>query len=155
MKKILTALILSLTMTAHAAPTTIVFIQHAKSAELTQQADQSYILTLHQPSNFVSYFSDRPERLTGIIPQSKFVQLWSKQNKAKFAEVPPNIALESEKINVVGTLQNPQISKNGDLSYKFKPLKADIKMQAKQNLGYTVLFIDDVHWDPGGFGDGG
>lgn len=155
MRKTILAVLLGFTISATAAPTSIVFIQHAKSAELSKQNDQSYLLTLHQPFYYVSYFSDRPQRLTGLISQSRFIKFWSKKDKAKFAEIPPNIALESEKINIVGTLQNPQVAKNGDLSYRFKPLKADIQMHDKQSLGYTVLFIDDIHWDPGGFGDGG
>jgi hypothetical protein len=136
----------------------VVFVQHANSTVVKVDAKQSgsYQVTLHKPAEFVSYFSDRPARKTGLVPVSEFVKLWNANDKSGFSQDPPNAALESKDFNAVGTLTQPKFDKKtGDVSYRFTPLTSD-KNPAKMNkrLGYTVLFIDDVSWDPGGFGTG-
>jgi hypothetical protein len=115
-----------------------------------------YVLTLHKPELYVSFFSDRPQRITGLLPVQHFLKLWDSKNKAEFRQDPPNVALESKKANLIGTLTYPQYnSKTGDITFRFTPLTQIPKtFTYGQNLGYTVLFIDDVSWDPGGFGDG-
>lgn len=135
----------------------VVFVQHANSSLVKADSQQagSYQVTLHKPAEFVSFFSDRPARKTGLVPTSQFVKLWNENSKSGFTQDPPNAALESKNFNAVGTLTQPKIDKKtGDVSYRFTPLASDANA-AKMNkkLGYTVLFIDDVSWDPGGFGN--
>ena len=138
--------------------TSVLFIQNAQSSELSADTKQvnGYRLTLHKPQLYVSYFSDRPERITGILPVQKFLQFWDTKNKAGFRQDPPNVALESSQITLIGTLTDPQyLTKSGDISYHFTPLNgAHINLKLSRNLGFTALFIDDIGWDPGGFGDG-
>jgi hypothetical protein len=138
--------------------TSVVFVQNAKASELNVDPKHpgSYTLTLHQPEMYVSFFSDRPKRITGIIPMQRFLSLWAKKNKADFLQDPPNVALESKQSNLIGTLDNPDYNaKTGDITFRFTPLTpVPGSLKLHQNLGYTVLFIDDVSWDPGGFGDG-
>lgn len=138
---------------------TVVYVQNAKSSELKADAKHPNVLqlTLHKPESHVSYFSDRPQRLTGIVELQQFLSLWDDKSKAKFMQNPPNVAIETKKSNLIGMLSNPSYnSKTGDLTFTFtpiKPLPAEFKYG--KDLGYTVLFIDDVSWDPGGFGTGG
>jgi hypothetical protein len=138
--------------------TNVVFVQNAKSAELSKEVGQpgSYHLTLHKPDAFVSYFSDRPQRVTGLLASQKFLNLWDLSSKAHFKQNPPNAALESKNANLIGTLTKPEYNqKTGDISYRFTPLNTAKVVATHKNLGYTVLFVDDISWDPGGFGDSG
>ncbi len=135
------------------------YVQNAKSSELTQDPKQANVikLTLHKPEMFVSYFSDRPQRLTGMVELKQFLTLWDAKNKSKFTDNPPNVAIETRQSNLIGMLSNPVYNhKTGDVTFTFKPIKplpADFKFG--KSLGYTIIFVDDVGWDPGGFGPGG
>lgn len=137
----------------------VVYVQNAKSSKLTIDAKQPTAIkfVLHKPELYASYFSDRPQRLTGMVELKKLLTLWNAQNKSKFYVNPPNAAIETKQSNLIGMLSNPVYdNKTGDLTFNFKPIKplpADFKFG--KSLGYTIIFIDDVGWDPGGFGTGG
>ena len=137
----------------------VVYVQNAKSSVLSKDAKQPTVikLTLHKPEMYVSYFSDRPERLTGMVELQKFLGLWDTKNKARFNQDPPNVAIETKKSNFIGMLSNPVYnSKTGDVTFTFTPINPlPSSFKYGSDLGYTILFIDDVGWDPGGFGSGG
>ena len=137
----------------------VVFIQNAKSSELSLDAKHAgdYTLTLHHPEAYVSYFSDRPDRVTGMVATTKFLKLWKSSNSSNFKNNPPNAALETKDSNLIGTLTDPHYNKKtDDVTYHFSPLnKVPSSITPGKNLGYTVLFVDDISWDPGGFGNVG
>ena len=85
-------------------------------------------------------FTDRPERMTGDAPTTKFVEYWT-SGKSDFEKDPPNATLSSivdgKPHLAVVELTNPQL--NGDtLTYTIKVLGPD----APQSGQSASLFID-------------
>jgi hypothetical protein len=85
-------------------------------------------------------FSDRPERMTGDVITSKFVEYWSK-GKDDFEKNPPNATISTiidDKTDlVVVELLNPRLS--GDtLTYDIKALNGELPAAGKQ----ISVFID-------------
>lgn len=134
----------------------VLFVQVAKSGELKADPQQpnTYCLTLKTVEPFTSYFTDRPNRLTGLMPTSNFVAIW--QN-GDIKRTPPNVAMETsnlkngQRVNQVLELSNPIYdAQNHQISYTAKALN-NTTVQT-MSLGYTVLFIDDFHWHGNKFG---
>lgn len=142
----------------------LMFVQSAKSATIVPIKNQTnqYQLVLQNPDQYVSYFSDRPARVTGLVPTKTFLKNWN-TGANSFKQNPPNAALETSRkrillknknVTVTGELSNPHyINKSGDIAYDFKLLQPQQIQFQKAKLGYTTLFIDDemVHWRPGGY----
>ena len=85
-------------------------------------------------------FTDRPARLAGHMPTSKFVPLWS-QGKDSFLKDNPNATLSvfhADTVLVV-ELSNPQLSGN-DLSYDVKVVEGTQSAKG----GACALFIDII-----------
>ena len=87
-------------------------------------------------------FTDRPARLAGHMPTSKFVPLWS-QGKDSFLKDNPNATLSvfhgDTVSDLVVELSNPQLSGN-DLSYDVKVLEGTLLAKG----GACALFIDII-----------
>lgn len=141
------------------------FVQTAQKGNLEALEGKSgqYKLTLYKVDPYVGYFSDRPKRVTGIMPIKKFVRLWNEKSiDNNFTINPPNAAIETmiiqmifnnHRISLVASLSNPEYhGHDHSISYTINLLtKAPPIKSAK--LGFTVLFIDGlgIHWNPGGF----
>ena len=155
MKKIILSLLLGLSSISFAAENNYLFFQNSSKARLTQQQKNSYTLTLNDSSDFVSYFTDRPSRESGVMKLSEFLAMWSdKKIKNNFAENPPNVALvlvteKGEHQSAIAELKDP-VYRNGSLSYQLNVIN-DKPLQPGE-LQHLSLFIDDIHWNPGGFG---
>lgn len=146
-----------------AAATLLLFEQVSESGSLVPLDSQHgiYRLTLHSPNPFITYFSEAPNRYTGMMPLSEFFQHWNKGNIFK-QQFKPNAALEAfdttTKIHVNRTLKlsDPTYNaKTQTVTYKVTLLGNQGLPNAKIHLGYTVLFIDDFHWSGDKFHHGG
>jgi len=143
----------------------VLFVQTASNAQLQPLNVQkrTFKLTMKSPNPYVSFFSERPERVTGIMPIQNYLNNWTDNGSNSFKKSPPNVALEAlsnttqsgdKHLHLMGTISNPQYdSQNKTLTYQFKllsPIKPALK---NQELAYTVLFIDSglVHWGDGGY----
>jgi hypothetical protein len=155
MKKIILSLLLAVSSMGFAAENNYLFFQNASKGSITKQDNNSYTLTLNNATDFVSYFTNRPARISGVMKLSEFLALWSdKKIKDNFAETPPNVALvivtdKGERLNAIAELKNP-VSRKGSLSYQLKVINNQILPAGK--LQHIALFIDDIPWNPGAFG---
>lgn len=69
------------------------FVIKADQGEMKNASQRgSYLLMVKDPVPYIGYYSNRPHRLTGIVPLLKFVQAW-KTGKNSFKENPPNAIL--------------------------------------------------------------
>lgn len=136
----------------------VLFVQVAKQAELAPSPNQpnSYNLVLKSVEPYTSYFTDRPNRFTGLLSTANFVSFW--QNEVDIQQTPPNVAIETsnlkngQRINQVLELSNPVYdAKKHSIIYTAKSLEGPLQ---PMNLGYTVLFIDDMVWHGNKFGHG-
>lgn len=134
--------------------TALLFQQVAASSSLTPINSQKgiYRLSLKSPSPYITYFSDEPERYTGIMPVSEFYQHWKKGRIFK-TNIQPNAALEAydkkskTHISCTVMLSDPTYqAKTNSISYKITLLGDQRLAPTKIDLKYTVLFIDDFHW---------
>lgn len=128
------------------------FIQSAKSGTL-QPTNQTgvYKLTLYKVTPYVTYFSDRPSRITGLMPTDMFLKEWKKG----FAKDAPNVGVEGVKIHSIFekkdissvlVLSNPNYdAKKSELTYtaKFLPGNTD-NSKNMIKLKNVALFIDNV-----------
>jgi len=101
-------------------------------------------LTLHNVSPVTTFFSDRPDRITGGIRNTSFLKYWG-QGWNSFKSDPPNAALsvftpDGRPMQAVIVLNNPQI--DGDnLRYNVKVLQGTVPDEGAE----SVLFIDGGH----------
>ncbi len=127
-----------------------------------RKENHRYYLTLNDIDSYVSFLTNRPKRIVGLVPIKKFVAFWDKPN-GKFFVNPPNVAISTvystknvqlRHKEIFTSLTNPKLNLITDsISYEIKPLKnTKIKLKS-MHLGYTVIFFDSVliHWSPGGF----
>lgn len=140
----------------------LLFIQIAKSGEIKAVKDQpdTYEITLRQVEPYTSYFTESPNRVTGLIPTKQFFKIWQEQNNGHGKQ--PNVAMETSdtktggRINQILELSKPVIdTKANTIKYQAKILtsKSSNSTPLKDTkLGYTVLFIDDFNWHGNIFG---
>lgn len=135
----------------------VLFVQVAKSGALVAKQNQpnTYSLVLKAVEPFTSYFTDRPNRVTGLLATNNFVSIWQSENDIR--KIPPNVAMETSNlkngnhVNQVLVLSDPVYdAKNHLITYTAKSLNGS-QLQP-MNLGYTVLFIDNFHWHGNKFG---
>ncbi len=142
------------------------FVQtaHAGKLEAIPGKTGQYKITLYKPGAYVSYFSDRPKRVTGLMPIDHFVKLWSEKDvQNSFAMTPPNAAIETvavkmifnrHRFSIMGSLSDPQYNaKENTITYTLSSLSPRDPQIKETKLGFTVLFIDGLgmHWGGGGF----
>ena len=115
----------------------VLFVQNAKSVTINKGK-----LVLRGVNPVTVCFTDRPARLAGHMPTSKFVPLWS-QGKDSFLRDNPNATLSvfhgDKASDLVVELSNPRLSGN-DLSYDVKVLGSRLLAQG----GACALFIDII-----------
>jgi hypothetical protein len=125
----------------------LLFVQPAGSGTLTQ-SDQGYTLSFRHDTGQTIYFSDRPERLTGLVPTAELIAQWPFE-----AESPPNAALaisnagDASATVFVGVLSNPTWdAASATLSYGFSMLSDDIPAGSPtpvpSSFDAATLFID-------------
>lgn len=133
---------------------TISYLQNSQFATLkpTNVKTGTYTLTLSHVSPFTTYFSDRPNRIVGLISMPIFLKKWQ-HGENSFSSDAPNAVLSgiirsNEKIrdlNLVMELTNPTYNKaNAVLSYTVHLLKdKQTPALGTIKLNYVTLFIDD------------
>ncbi|KTD51421.1 hypothetical protein Lqui_0265 [Legionella quinlivanii] len=156
MKKLLGTVCLVVSSYAMASTqTNYMFFQSDSQAQLVKNADSSYTLTLQNPPNYLSYFSDRPVRSTGLVSLSEFLKLWTDNSiKDNFKEVPPNVAFammpaSGKQQNFVAVVSSPHY-KNNEVSYKLAIIDKQTIQTGK--MTHVDAFFDNIPWNPGGFG---
>ncbi|MEZ4531005.1 MAG: hypothetical protein R2855_08235 [Thermomicrobiales bacterium] len=128
----------------------LLFVQAAGNGTLTP-FDQGHTLTFQHGAAQTIYFSDRPDRLTGLVSTAEFVSQWP------FAdESPPNAALaisnatDSSAQVFVGVLDDPAWdAASSTLSYTFSELTDDIPagstIPIPGSFESATLFIDGAN----------
>ena len=130
----------------------LLFVQAAATGTLTP-SDQGYTLSFRHDSGQTIYFSDRPERLTGLLPTAELVSQWPFES-----ESPPNAALAISNANdenatvLIGVLSTPDWSPDSaTLSYGFWMLIDDIPAGSPTpvptSFDAATLFIDGSSLD--------
>lgn len=121
------------------------FVQMAPTATLSkdQNAD-TYKLQLNEASPYVKFFSNRPARITGMMPIDKFLTEWQ-QN---FSQNTPNAGVygiqDQKPISVMVELSNPTYNADQKtLTYTAKPLKNEKSLSTDIELKDAAIFIDD------------
>ena len=144
---------------------TVMFVQTSPRIDLTaiksqlKKEGQYYKLTLHQVAPYVTYFSNRPYRMTNIMPTSEYSQLWLKTQNG-FEKNPPNAditgvmkidATHEAQINLPVELVNAHYySKQKKLIFIVRPLKGDRRKMKEMHLLYGTLFVDQWCWSCSG-----
>ena len=99
-------------------------------------------ITLRGVNPVTISFSDRPDRIAGHMPTSKFVPMWS-QGQDSFLSNPPNATLSvfrgDSVSSTVVVLRNPRLV-GDDLSYEVRVLEGTLPAQS----GPCSLFIDII-----------
>src|SRR5882724_1578163 len=115
----------------------VLFVQNAKSVTINKGK-----LVLRGVNPVTVCFTDRPARLAGHMPTSKFVPLWS-QGKDSFLKDNPNATLSvfsgDNVSDLVVELSNPQLS-GDDLTYDTRILEGTLPAEG----GPCALFIDVI-----------
>lgn len=158
-KLLLTTLALSLillTPTCFASKPKLLFIQTAQTGTITKMANypNTYKLQLQNVLPFVTYFSDRPNRITGLMAIGDFIKHWQKSSSS-FTKDHPNAGIESviidatdkkkQTLSFVVELSKPIYSrKQKTITYTATPLNKKMRIMHPTKLGYTSLFIDDI-----------
>lgn len=144
--------------TASSNNTHYLFVQTAKTAQLRAVPNQPgvYVLTLTKANPYITYFTDRPNRDSGLMTAAKFAQQWQMGNNS-FSKNAPNadISAIQHKVNglhvtplnfPVELLKLSYNSNTGDFTYVIHALPQNAKTAATipqtADLRYTALFID-------------
>ena len=112
------------------------FVQVAKNVTF-----KDGVLTLGDASPMTTFFSDRPERLTGQVRNDLFAKLWN-EGKNGFKNDPPNASLtvfnpEGKPQQAIVVLTNPRLD-GKNIVFNARTLKGEIPAQG----GESSLFID-------------
>lgn len=124
----------------------------AENGVITQnQKSGAYYLTLAQTSKMLTYFSDRPVRISGITRLSNLIKFWN-VGKDSFAKVPPNAALEAFNATSHGKmttqhytleLSHPALNiQKNELRFTVKPVGKTQLNKLPISLRHVALFID-------------
>lgn len=99
-------------------------------------------VTLHRLAPSTLFFSDRPDRVTGHIRSTEFVDTWDKGDDS-FAVTPPNAVLsifQSDEVqDVVVVLTDPKLASD-TLTYSVQVLDGELPASG----GECALFIDTI-----------
>lgn len=120
------------------------FVQMAPTATLQQQQKNIYILKLSQANPYVKYFTNRPARVTGTMPISKFLTEWHEN----FSKDTPNAGIygmqNQKPVSVMMELSNPVYNaKSKTISYTARPLANEKSLPKQIRLRDVAVFIDD------------
>lgn len=132
----------------------VLFIQEAAGGSLTALEGKPgyYQLELNGVKDYTGYFSDRPARISGIYPMTKFITNWQDNSSPdSFKKVPPNAALSTvvqdghtkKLVNVPVQLSSPSYDANKQtIRYTVQVLPGIKAPLPLKNMGQTELFID-------------
>jgi len=125
----------------------ILFVQTAGSV-----AFKDGVLTLKDVAPATTFFSDRPERITGHVRNDLFLKLWN-EGKNSFKSDPPNASLsvfnsKGRPTQTVVVLSNPRVEGKNFL-YDARPLKGEVPTAGPE----LTLFIDGAGSVPCDAGD--
>lgn len=154
MKKVICSFLMLLSISCFAAAQNYLFLQTSTNGELSKD-NKGYTLEIKAPDKYITYFTDRPARSSGIIPLKKFLKLWQDPKISNnFKQSPPNVAItykdsQGKHISFTAEVSKP-IFQGNILKYHIKPLGANSGI-APINIEYIAIFFDDIHWNPGGF----
>lgn len=121
------------------------FVQMAPTATLQQSEKGTYKLRLTDASPYVKYFTNRPARITGMMPIKKFLVEW----KHHFNQVTPNAGIygiqgRHEPVSIMVELTQPVYdAKNHTITYTAHPLNHEKALPQKMQLRDVAVFIDD------------
>ena len=130
------------------------FIQTAKIALIQPKLGHpdQYEIRLEKTSPFITYFSDRPNRVTGVMSLDQFLSAWNKGIDS-FKVDPPNVTVsgENEKdSNLFFILEftHPQFSKKSNqMTYDIKFISPHPQLSKKPIVLHNpILFFDN--WLP-------
>ena len=149
-------------LATNAKNVSMLFVQTAHAGKITQASKNNYRVVLKDVSPYVTYFSDRPNRITGVMPLQKFLKVWDKGSDSLSIDH-PNVGIQAildatepqqnnQMITSILTLSNPRYdAENKTLTYDAKTLNKNESIP-NQQLKYVALFIDNL---PINFGGGG
>lgn len=162
LKKFFGCLLVALPLFAFAATTktdknnlSYFFVQSAASAKITTiDHDKGlYTLTIHNTPPRVTYFTDRPNRIIGLMSMKAFINLWKEPLKDSFGKDAPNVSIagikhyhliEQKDVKLSMILSNPRYDeKNNSMTYDATLIgdKNSIKDKT-ETLHHVVLFFD-------------
>jgi len=121
------------------------YVVTANKGSLQKVSAHRYNLVLQGNGRYVTYLSDRPNRVSGIISTKKFVGYWQKIHRS-IAKNPPNANIEGSMLHAVYHGKEVQLSVNVellDLNYNKKnQLVFHLKLMPKNKLN-----LKDIHFD--------
>lgn len=132
------------------------FLQTAKTGLLKPtQVPGIYQLALKDISPYVTYFTDRPNRMTGLLPMERFLEIWQSNAKNGFKADAPNVAVEGIKLHAVSkdqtiglvvVLSKPIYDrKTKTLTYTAQALNHEkITFNHNIKLENVALFVDNI-----------
>lgn len=132
------------------------FVQSADTATLkaVDVPKGVYSLTLNNIPQNVTYFSDRPGRSIGLMNSTKFFNLWQKNKKDSFGQIPPNgnvqgikshDLIDEQDVNVTVTLRNPNYDqKSNSVTYEVTVLGDNKNINTKKTgtLHHVIIVFD-------------
>ncbi|MCL5260059.1 MAG: hypothetical protein M1561_00025 [Gammaproteobacteria bacterium] len=129
------------------------FVHNAKDAVIEKSGDSGYYtMTLQHPDKYLTYFSDRPYRIAGLMRLSKFIADWV-NNVSDYNAVNPNAVIsavlkkgvmQQENVNYPVQLMGVSFYKDTEtLSFKIKFLTS-VGKTTPTKLEHVTVFIDDL-----------
>lgn len=111
-----------------------------------------YQLELRNVGEYVHYFSDRPNRITGLYSTAQFVNQWNNDNNPNsFNKMSPNAALSAlnvhilkhKQVNTVLQLSKPIYNpQKQTMTYMAQILPGEKNIAPMKHLEQVALFID-------------
>ncbi len=98
------------------------------------------LLRLETANPHTLYFSDRPDKISGILPTKDFVEHWD-EGTDNFQEEPPNAVLvlhQDDKPHVSVVVLRDPVYADGNLTYKVEVTDGQKEIEG----GWSTLFID-------------
>lgn len=149
MKGLLAVLLFSFLQFSAAAVAPTTFLQVSSHASIAKLHQNTYVLTLNNPTPYIDFFIKKPILTTGILNINNFLSLWNHTVKNNFSDNPPiaSLAVITEKgdyqqIRVIVT--NPSFGR-GLVSYQIKT-KETALIYGK--LKHMVLIFDEFPFSP-------
>ncbi len=133
----------------------LLFVQVADAGTLKPIEGKSgyYQLDLKGVKDYIGYFSDRPQRISGLYPTSKFILRWHDGTKpGSFNQEPPNVVLNAitdgvfskKMIHLPLQMSNPVYdAKTATLSYTVQLLPGTVTHVSSEQMHDITLFIDN------------
>lgn len=136
-------------------PESVLYIQSSNQAnlKLLDQKSKSYQLILRDVNPVVTFFTDRPARITGQIGNAVYLLTWSQDGKNGFDKTPPNAVLtgmtkiegKDKNVSMVMELSHPKLdTKHATITYTAKLLSSSEKSVVLDGskFDFVNLFID-------------